>query len=227
MASYNVALPDISASETARYAGLRSQQDFPAQLIKDACFDAKVLAAPKAVWELYDYDCITRQIASPTPLRLEGRSITGHLAGCHKVVILAVTIGNALETRASHLFSIGSYTAGLLLDAAGTTAVEAAADKVNEFIAMQAEKEGLAAISRFSPGYGDWSICIQPKILELAGANLAGIDIAPSCMLIPRKSITAIIGLKHGSLTASGDKGCAGRRCLSCPQHSCIARKES
>lgn len=227
MASYNVILTDIDTNETARYAGLKGQQDFPAQLIKDACFAAKLLAAPKAVWELYDYNSTAQQIDSAAPLKLAGQSITKHLADCHKVAVLAVTIGEALETRAADLFNVGRYTDGLLLDAAGTTAVETAADKVNEFIASQAEKEGLIAITRFSPGYGDWSIDVQPQILELAGGNKAGITMSPAYMLIPRKSITALIGLRHGNSTAPAGKNCAGERCLGCPQQTCIARKES
>lgn len=227
MPTYNIILPAIDTDETARYAGLQSQQNFPAQLIKDACLEGKLLSAPKAVWEIYQYDNVTHQVNAPLPLQLEGESIISHLAGCLKVAILAVTIGTALEAKAAQLFSLGNYTAGLLLDAAGSAAVETAADKVNEFIAAQAEKDGFTSLTRFSPGYGDWSISVQPAMVTLAGGLAAGIETTSSCMLIPRKSITAVIGLKASGIASVANGRCIGKSCQNCPQKNCIARKES
>jgi hypothetical protein len=227
MPTYNIILPAIDVDETARYAGLQSQQNFPVQLIKDACLEGKLLSTPKAVWEIYQYDSQTHQINSPIPLQLGGDSIISHLAGCEKIVVLAVTIGTALETKAAQLFSHGNYTAGLLLDAAGSTAVEAAADKVNEYIAAQAERDGLTSLTRFSPGYGDWPISVQPAIINLAGGIAAGIETTSSCMLIPRKSITAVIGLKAAGVASVANGRCIGKSCQNCPQKNCIARKES
>lgn len=226
MPTYNAILPEIDAAETARYAGLKNSTEFPAKLIQEACREAKILALPQAVWEVYDYRPARGMIASPVPLALTGRSIVSHLAQCQKIAILAVTIGKQLETQVAHLFSAGTYTAGLLLDAAGTTAVEAAANKVNQLIAVQAAKDGFSTVFRFSPGYGDWDIAIQPTILELAGGSAIRMETAPSCMLIPRKSITAVIGLYVSGIKEATPAGCHGHTCTCCSQPNCFARKE-
>ena len=73
---------------------------------------------------------------------------------------------------------------------------------------------------RFSPGYGDWPIDQQPELIRLAKAGEIGVSLSSSMMLIPRKSITAIIGLyKEGTRKEQTvhAKGCAACSKLDCP----------
>lgn len=49
---------------------------------------------------------------------------------------------------------------------------------------------------RFSPGYGDWPITVQPKVAAvLDTARRAGICVLNTNLMTPRKSVTAILGL--------------------------------
>ena len=53
--------------------------------------------------------------------------------------------------------------------------------------------------ARFSPGYGDFSIQYQKEILAVLEAGKSiGLSMTDGCMLIPTKSITAIIGIEEG-----------------------------
>ena len=226
MTVFHVILPDLDEAETARYAGLRNGADFPNELIKAACRDAKILASAKASWQYYPYEAAVCQLHSSPPLQLQSSSIAAHLAGCSRVAVLALTIGALLEQQACELFAAGDYTAALLLEAAGTTAVETAADKVCALIAEQAGKEGLFTLPRFSPGYGDWDITVQPAIVSLAGGGDAGISVHESCMLLPRKSITAVIGLKSSATGQPSADNCKFTSCSRCSQPKCLSRKE-
>ena len=50
---------------------------------------------------------------------------------------------------------------------------------------------------RFSPGYGDLPLDIQGELLSaLSAENLLGITLTEKKMMIPAKSVTAIIGCK-------------------------------
>ena len=224
MQTYNPPLTRIDKEEARRYAGLKGAAAFPEQLLDTACDEALLLARPRATWNIYPYEPATGTVAAPVPLDLAGDKVRGHLAGAGEAAVLAVTIGPALEEEVSRLFAAGEYTAGLLLDAAGTAAVEQAADAADAFIADQAARRGLKAISRFSPGYGDWGITDQPAMVELADGGRIDLAVTPSCMLVPRKSVTAVIGL-----APAGEKNgsaCAGHGCAGCPQTDCIARRE-
>jgi hypothetical protein len=193
--TYNPSLKNIDLNETRRYAGLVRYTNFPEQLLQEACTEAHILSQPKSSWNIYGYDSATATIFAAEPLSLIGTKVMHHLTGAAQVAVLAVTIGAALEQAVSQHFSSGNYTAGMLLDAAGTTAVESATDQAVAFIAHQSTRLGYTTNWRFSPGYGDWDISVQPHILQLAEASQINITVTNTYMLLPRKSVTAIIGL--------------------------------
>ncbi len=218
MSVYNGTLQFIDEQEMRRYAGLSRSKDFPAQLIDDACMEVQVLGAPQGIYHSYAYNCAEAVIISEPPLALNGDTVKRHLRGCSEVIVLAVTIGEATEKGISEHFAAGRYTAAVLLDAAGTTAVEMIADQVNELIKTQAAKRGLSITTRFSPGYGGWDVTAQAAVTALAGGKEIGITVTETSMLEPRKSVTAIIGLRtedknNPQKTASGCRICTQPQC--------------
>jgi hypothetical protein len=225
---YNSPLTTIDKEETRRYAGMREKNRFPESLLDQACIDIQLLSIPRGCWEIYRYDTRTGAIHSSPPFCLIGESIRNHLTKAVEIAVFAVTIGFDVEKAISNHFKTGEYTAGLLLDAAGSTAVEAVADGVNELISTQAARRGLTAIQRFSPGYGDWNITDQPRILTLSHGNTINISVTSTCMLEPRKSVTAVIGLipTAQGTKASAEKCESGGGCTTCTLINCMARKE-
>jgi cobalamin-dependent methionine synthase I len=49
---------------------------------------------------------------------------------------------------------------------------------------------------RYSPGYGDWNLDVQPEILATLDSGRIRLTSNISHILIPEKSVTAIIGIK-------------------------------
>ena len=226
MPIYNPAIKKMDMNELKRYSGLTRCSEFPQHLLDQACTEAQIVIKPKAIWQIYDYDPVSATIMSPTPLTLPPTAISKHLATSLKVAVIAVTIGATLEELVSGYFAKNEYTLGLLLDAAGTTSVEIAADQACELIKQQANKEGYSTLFRFSPGYGQWDITVQPEILSLAHAEEINITATPACMLLPRKSITAVIGLTANVCKAKSDQTIQDSKCQQCQQVNCLARKD-
>lgn len=224
MPIYNAALLGIDQKETRRYAGLRKAENFDESLIARACEDALLLASPKGVWEVYDYDWRTREIMGAPPCRLLGEKVGKHLTGCGKVILLAATVGEEIEKRVTDLFREGEYALSLLLDAAATTAVEQTADAMERAIFPGASGKGYRMLQRFSPGYGDWPLEQQPEILRLSRGKEIGIALSESMMLMPRKSITAIIGLRREENGGTPVRSEAGG-CENCGKRDCPSRK--
>lgn len=139
---------------------------------------------------------VYRVMASSEALAfLPGRDIARHVEGCADVVLLAVTLGVPSEMLLRRERAL-SATDGLLVDACASSLVEQAANVLNGHIAAEAAARGLAATARFSPGYGDLPLSCQPAFLAACGVDRAlGIRATAAHLLVPAKSITAVIGL--------------------------------
>ncbi|MFA5148856.1 MAG: hypothetical protein WC491_07010 [Candidatus Omnitrophota bacterium] len=88
-----------------------------------------------------------------------------------------------------------------MLDAVGSEAVEALADRIDAIVTKNARAEGFSTVTRFSPGYGDWTVFDQGKLLKALKASKIGVRATKSYIMVPEKSVTACIGL-----VKSGDK---------------------
>jgi cobalamin-dependent methionine synthase I len=169
----------------------------------------------------YPYDSTTHTIiAESGDLSLTSDAICRHLAEAEEVAVMAVTVGSAVEEAIDSAFSAGEYSRALLLDAAATTATEACADYLNRTVTAEAKRRGLYTAFRFSPGYGDWDITVQSDIVRLSEGDSIGITVTESSMLIPRKSVTAVIPLRAQKAEA------LAHGCSACTHQKCPSRKE-
>lgn len=220
MPIYNAALQSLDAKETRRYAGL-AKATFDEKTILAACNEAQITAKPKGIWQLYEYDASSHSILCEKPLFIKGEKIQTYLNSAKKIIVLAVTIGEEIEQMVTQYFSEGNYAYSVLLDAAATTAVESAADQMEKTFLPTMRAKGYQMKPRFSPGYGDWNLDVQPELLRLSNASAIGIHITESLMLLPRKSITAIIALTESACLLKPSS-----TCHDCSQKNCLARRE-
>ncbi|MBQ7704979.1 MAG: methionine synthase [Selenomonadaceae bacterium] len=222
MAIYNVQILKIDAAETRRYAGLKKAPTFDEKNILDACDEALFLLDVRGIYKIYDYDCEKHIVNSAPPFEILGNSIIKHLAGCEKVACIAVTVGENIEREVTKKFAAGNYVASVLLDAAATAAVEQAADELEKAIAREVAKESLKMRWRFSPGYGDWQLENQKNFFYVTGAPEIGMNLTESLMLVPRKSVTAIIGLEK--IFSNNKNSKTKKSCANCDKKNCLAR---
>jgi hypothetical protein len=131
-------------------------------------------------------------------LQLLGPNICEHLINCTKVTIFTCTIGAAIDPLIDTLFKAGEFTRALALDAIGSAAVEYAVDTLNQYLHAAAYRQQYSLVSRFSPGYGGWDLTIQKELVALAGGTAIGIKVTDASLLIPRKSVSGIIGWVPG-----------------------------
>ena len=223
MPIYNAKLLNIDPVEVKRYAGLRKAENFDEQSIIHACEEAQLLIDVRGIWNIYDYEYKSQTVLSNPPVIIEGKSIGKHLETCDKVICMAATVGEGIEREVTKRFREGEYVYSMLLDAAATTAVEQAADLMEKSMEQQMAREGYTMRWRFSPGYGDWPLTQQPELFKLAGAEEIGMRLSYAMMLMPRKSITAIIGLVKNKNTDKKNE--SEHDCAACDKADCPARQ--
>lgn len=116
------------------------------------------------------------------------------LNGCNGIYLVAVTIGPKLDQKVAELSASGEVTRAFLLNAYGSEAAEALMESLDREVSKLAGKRGLETTKRYSPGYGDWPITAQRDLLNTLEAHLIGIRLTEQFLMIPEKSVSAIIG---------------------------------
>ena len=101
---------------------------------------------------------------------LKGEDIFRHLEGCSEALLLAVTVGPGVDGQ---------------IRRAGEAELRQCAAEQDKYLT-----------GRFSPGYGDWPIGVQPLVAAaLDTARRAGLCVTENDLMTPRKSVTALLGL--------------------------------
>ncbi len=147
-------------------------------------------------------------------MQIESGSLCKNLDGCDEAYILAATTGINSQ-RLIEKNSVISPINGIVTDCVGSAAIEAFCDKIN--LSLHENPDFLRP--RFSPGYGDLCIDCQRKIVEFLCTNKnIGLSLTDSLMMVPKKSVTAIIGI------GKEKNKCKGNGCMTCKAEKCPYR---
>ena len=151
-------------------------------------------------------------------IELQSYVIARLLEQCEKVGVFVLTIGNHLEEMVAYLAENGLVLQATVLDAIGSGAAEQLAVFVEDRIKNVASYLGLSISRRFSPGYCDWSVEQQEMIFHALNNNSAGVRLTEEYLMLPRKSISGIIGIgkkeieDYNPCKTCLKKDCPGRR---------------
>ena len=134
-------------------------------------------------------------------LKLESRDLYKVLKDCNKCILMAATIGLDIE-KDIRKYSFTELTKGIIIDSCATTAIEEVCDMVQEEIQNNILEDEQHTTLRYSPGYGDLPIEKNKDILNLInGQKEIGLTITTNGIMIPRKSVIAIIGISDNKLS--------------------------
>ncbi|MCD8190324.1 MAG: vitamin B12 dependent methionine synthase, activation domain protein, partial [Clostridiales bacterium] len=129
-----------------------------------------------------------------TDFTLEGQDTQTLLAGCGEAVLMAATLGPDVETLLMRA-QVTDMAKALILDSCASTAIENVCDNFEADLTREYATRGLHLTDRFSPGYGDLPIGQQQGFCELLDTRRRiGLTVSQSGILIPRKSVTAVLG---------------------------------
>jgi len=139
----------------------------------------------------------------------QGKDVAKLLSGCGEVCLLAVTLG-AQSERLILREQARSSACAVLIDAVLSAYVEAVCDRIEDSLRKQLLLQGRYLTDRFSPGYGDMPMQQTREICEvLASSRQIGLTVSASGIMIPRKSVTAVMGISRFPVERRPD-GCAG-----------------
>ena len=121
----------------------------------------------------------------------ESQALRKLTEGASDCIVLAATLGIGVDRliyRASKL----SHSEAFVLDAIADALIESLCDLAEAEVC-----QGLYTTGRFSPGYADLELSVGYEILSLCSAEkILGIKTSDSGLMIPKKSVNALIAIK-------------------------------
>ncbi len=123
--------------------------------------------------------------------KTNSKALINHLENCSKIVLFASTVGIELDmlvTKYSALLPSKAFCIGAI----GTEAIETVCDRFCDDIATEYGE----CTKRFSPGYSDLPLDMQEEIFSVLDTKKIGLSLSQSLLMTPKKSVTAIIGIK-------------------------------
>ena len=181
----------VNKNEVMRYLGVKEEDESFATLYEQGKSDAFSLAMPRAVYtktEIKTDGCAV----DFGFMRVNSKNLAKNLCDCKEAYIFCATLGIGMDRHFERTMRI-SQARGTVFSAVASSLIESFCDYVNEELCRNLDVK-----PRFSCGYGDFCLEHQRDILNVLEANKRlGICLTDSCMMVPVKSVTAIIGIRR------------------------------
>ena len=206
--------------ETLRYLGYRNgQPDGRTEDLLHQCMEELKRA------------CSFRHICRTVPLdqdqnhivtelfRTESRNLGKNLKGCSSVLIFAATAGPGPDQLIQRYEKI-RVSRAVVIQAMSAAMIEEYCDCLNRGWKEDFGKKGQYLRPRFSPGYGDFPLECQKNILAgLEAGKRIGLTLTDSLLMMPSKSVTAVIGISESRQL------CVLSGCEACEKTDCEYRR--
>jgi len=175
----------------------------------------------------YEFHSINEVFHDGLPLKgsesIGGSLLSSVLPSAKELAVLVCTIGPHLEEKVACYSSRNELLQALMLDGIGSAAVDLLGQEACHFISNEASSHGHQASSPISPGMPGLPISEQRKLFQLVPAEQIGVHLTSSAMMVPRKSVSMIIGIGPDMPTWMQDEVC--NRCRI--NKTCLYRVES
>lgn len=214
-------MTDTMTKEAVRYLGFgrREADEATLRLVAAAFSQLERVASPRIVWRVFDLKTAGEGRLDIGGMEVESRSLWKNMKGCCQAVVLGATLGSGVDLLMRRQ-SLTDMAAAVVTQACAAAMLEEYLDGEQEKIGRELEREGKYLRPRFSPGYGDFSICHQGQLLAMLEApKRIGLSMTDSSMLTPVKSVTAVIGV------SAVKEPCHRKGCEACGKTDCIYRR--
>ena len=206
---------EIPVKEVQRYMGYRGIADIGPDImakIDKAIDQVSLQSHPRIISKEYPVTVGSNNVTihnGSEDIVLQSESLARNLTGCCGAILLAATIGPACDMLVRRA-GVTSAADASIYQACGAAAIESFLDDINAKYKTEYEAKGLFLRPRFSPGYGDLKLDHQKDWFRLLDVTKQiGIELTDSLLMVPTKSVTAIIGIGINK----GSQRCSGCAC--------------
>lgn len=224
MMEFNFHLNDLNIHSVELYQELGySQQHVPEPIeetVKGLLISDENSFSIRGGWKFFDsihFDNNDDAIVIADRKFFVGEKIKKQLIGSELIALMCATAGPELENLSRKKNREGDPLTSFILDSLGSLIAEKTADKMRDLIKQKADHKGMKITNRYSPGYCSWNVEEQCLFFSLLPDHYCGIQLSESALMIPIKSVSAVIGI--GKNVRYSDY-----QCELCDQVNCLKR---
>jgi hypothetical protein len=187
---------DVLRAQGGEPAAIRSRRPLFVELAERALAEGLPLLQPLMQYRQLTVEKVTHQrLLLSGGASINNSFLYEHLAPAAQVVVIACTIGSDLETRARQIMAVDPLY-GLAVDGVGTAAVAELSNAACHYFEEQAALAGLTTTIPFNPGMEKWPLLEgQKQVFAHLNSEESGIQLLPSGVMSPQKSLSLIIGI--------------------------------
>lgn len=188
---------DIRTKEAIRYLGYgKSEVDEKTlTMMKESFLELQSLSEKRHVSRTYEISFSRDEQVNMGQLEIQSKNLCRNLLGCKEVYLFAATLGTEVD-RQIRKYEVINLPKAVVFQACAAAYLEEYCDEIQCVLAEAMKESGRWIRPRFSPGYGDFSIEHQRKVLNMLDAGKTiGLTLTEGYMLTPSKSVTALIGI--------------------------------
>ena len=175
----------------------------------------------KSIYRIFHLERIEEDFIQFGSLDIRSKSLGKNLKGCDKIVLFGATLGIGADQMIRKV-SMKDMAKAVVLQACAAALLEEYCDECQDKIAREMLEEKRYLRPRFSPGYGDFSISHQRRIIQILDcAKTIGLTLTESCMMVPAKSVTAVMGASILEVR------CHTKGCEECTKKDCLYRRDT
>jgi len=192
----NIGVDQVLRAQEANPETIRTRNPRLIDVTKKALQLGFPLLEPKVLYEKLKTESIKHEtLRFENGGSLSGSLIAQHLAPAEEIFIILCTVGLSLEERSVEMVKTDPVV-GFALEGVGSAGVEALANAVCYHFEKLAEEKGWHATIPLSPGMVGWPVEKgQTEIFSLLDAEEIGVTLTPSYLMLPRKSLSMVIGI--------------------------------
>lgn len=218
-------LMKTTKNEIFRYLGYRNvaRDEVAEALVDEIMEEFEKTVHPKSVYKelkisLKDNNIIEAYDENNI-MKIQSKGLFKNLFGCEKIILFASTLGREADMIIKR-YEVSNMAKAAVSQACGAAMIEAYCDELQENIRKSYEGKYFLR-PRFSPGYGDFDLTHQRDVFQFLDCQKRlALSLTDNCLMIPSKSVTAVIGL------SKSEEGCNISKCKMCDKLDCEFRSE-
>jgi cobalamin-dependent methionine synthase I len=191
----NINADMVLRGQGAEPAAIRARQPRLVDIAERAVYEGQTLIEPVAIYRFAQIEALRHErLILVDGVPLAGSLVTQHLAPARYIALMVGTIGAAIDERIAALMP-RDPTYALALDGFGSAAAEALGAELCAQLEQDAARSGHCTSVPVNPGMIGWPVDVgQPQIFSNLDAAAIGVTLTESAQMIPRKSVSLVLG---------------------------------